>query len=44
VAFENNPAVLSGAEDAYKAFKKKGKINKEINFLTINGDGGTYDI
>jgi pyruvate ferredoxin oxidoreductase beta subunit len=44
VAFENNPAVLSGAEAAYKAFKKKGKINKEINFLTINGDGGTYDI
>ena len=44
VAFENNAAVLSGAEAAYKAFKKKGKIDKEINFVSIGGDGGTYDI
>lgn len=46
VAFENAAAVVSGAEAAYRAFKKQGKIdkNKEANFIAFGGDGGTYDI
>ncbi|RKZ26112.1 pyruvate synthase subunit beta [bacterium] len=44
VAFENAAAVISGVEAAYKALKRKGKINKKINFIAIAGDGGTYDI
>jgi pyruvate ferredoxin oxidoreductase beta subunit len=43
-AFENAAATMSGVERAYKALKAKGKIKKEIKFLTIGGDGGTYDI
>lgn len=43
-AFENAAATIAGVETAYKAFKKRGKINEEINFLAIGGDGGTYDI
>jgi len=44
IAFENAAAVVSGAEAAYRAFKKKGKIDKDINFIAFGGDGGTYDI
>ena len=44
VAFENAAAVISGAEAAYRAFKKQGKIDKELNFIAFGGDGGTYDI
>ena len=44
VAFENVAAVMSGVESAYKALKKKGKINEEIKFIAFGGDGGTYDI
>jgi len=44
VAFENAAAVISGAETAYRAFKKQGKIDKELNFIAFGGDGGTYDI
>ena len=43
-AFENSAATMSGVETAYRALKKKGKIDKEIKFLAIGGDGGTYDI
>ena len=43
-AFENVAATISGAETAYRALKKKGKIKKEIKFVAFGGDGGTYDI
>lgn len=45
-AFENAAATISGAETAYRALLKKGKINpeKEIKFVAFGGDGGTYDI
>ena len=43
-AFENASAVCGGAEAAYKALKKKGKLQEDYKFITIGGDGGTYDI
>jgi pyruvate ferredoxin oxidoreductase beta subunit len=43
-AFENVAATMSGVEAAYKAFKKKGKIDKDLRFIAFGGDGGTYDI
>lgn len=43
-AFENVAATLSGVETAYKALKKRGRIDKNIKFMAIGGDGGTYDI
>ena len=43
-AFENVAATISGVETAYRALKKKGKINREIKFVAFGGDGGTYDI
>ncbi|UCE20123.1 MAG: pyruvate ferredoxin oxidoreductase [Gemmatimonadota bacterium] len=43
-AFENSAATVSGVEAAYEALKRKGKIDKEINFIAMGGDGGTYDI
>jgi len=43
-AFENVAATISGAETAYRALKKQGKITKDIKFLAFGGDGGTYDI
>ncbi|MBI5560392.1 MAG: pyruvate ferredoxin oxidoreductase [Deltaproteobacteria bacterium] len=45
-AFENAAATISGIESAYKAMKRRGNIpaDKEIKFLAIGGDGGTYDI
>ncbi len=43
-AFENVAATISGVETAYRALKKKGKINKDIKFVAFGGDGGTYDI
>ncbi len=43
-AFENAAATISGVERAYKVLKKKGKISKEVKFLAIGGDGGSYDI
>jgi len=43
-AFENSASTMSGIETAYKALKKKGKIDKEIKFVAFGGDGGTYDI
>jgi pyruvate ferredoxin oxidoreductase beta subunit len=43
-AFENSAATISGAETAYRALKKKGKTDKDIRFIAMGGDGGTYDI
>jgi pyruvate ferredoxin oxidoreductase beta subunit len=43
-AFENVAATISGAETAYRALKKQGKINKDVKFIAFGGDGGTYDI
>ncbi len=44
VAFENAAAAISGIEACYRAFKRKGKVKKKINFIAFAGDGGTYDI
>ncbi|MFH1612397.1 MAG: thiamine pyrophosphate-dependent enzyme [bacterium] len=43
-AFENAGATISGIEAAYNNLKKKGKIDKDIQFVAFGGDGGTYDI
>ncbi|HDM43249.1 MAG TPA: pyruvate ferredoxin oxidoreductase, partial [Firmicutes bacterium] len=43
-AFENAAATISGAETAYRHFKRQGKIDKDIVFVAFGGDGGTYDI
>lgn len=43
-AFENAGATLSGVETAYKALKKRGKLDETYKFITFGGDGGTYDI
>lgn len=43
-AFENSAATITGAETAYRAFKKKGKLKQDIQFVAFGGDGGTYDI
>lgn len=45
-AFECAGATLSGAETAYVAMKKTGKLpkDKETKFIAFGGDGGTYDI
>ena len=45
-AFENSAATISGAETAYRALQKRGRIpaDKKINFIAMGGDGGTYDI
>ena len=43
-AFENSGATVSGAEAAYVAMKRRGKVNEETKFIAFGGDGGTYDI
>jgi pyruvate ferredoxin oxidoreductase beta subunit len=43
-AFENSAATVSGVEACYKALKKRGRIDREIKFIGLGGDGGTYDI
>ncbi|MBM3187647.1 MAG: pyruvate ferredoxin oxidoreductase [Chloroflexi bacterium] len=45
-AFENAATTIAGAEAAYKALKRAGKIpeDKEIRFLAFGGDGASYDI
>jgi pyruvate ferredoxin oxidoreductase beta subunit len=43
-AFENVASTMSGAETAYRALKKRGRTDKQIKFVAIGGDGGTYDI
>lgn len=43
-AFENVAATISGVETAYRALKRKGKLDAEYSFIAMGGDGGTYDI
>ncbi|OQY23788.1 MAG: pyruvate ferredoxin oxidoreductase [Anaerolineaceae bacterium 4572_32.1] len=44
-AFENAASTISGAESAYRALVKRGRIEEEnVKFLAFGGDGGTYDI
>ncbi len=43
-AFENASATIGGVEAAYKVLKRKGKIDDTFKFITVGGDGGTYDI
>ena len=45
-AFECAAANLAGAEAAYKAMKRTGKLpnDEHTKFIAFGGDGGTYDI
>lgn len=43
-AFENAGATVSGVEAAFKAMKRKGKIDGDYKFIAFGGDGGTADI
>lgn len=43
-AFENSAVTVAGAEAAYIALKRKGKITGDTKFIAFGGDGGTYDI
>lgn len=43
-AFENVGATISGAEAAYTALRRKGKLDETYKFIAFGGDGGTYDI
>jgi len=44
-AFENAASTISGAESAYRALVKRGRLEEEnVKFLAFGGDGGTYDI
>jgi pyruvate ferredoxin oxidoreductase beta subunit len=43
-AFENAAATISGVEAMYRAWKKQGKIDRDVKFIAFGGDGGTYDI
>ena len=43
-AFENAAATISGVETAYRAMKKRGKLDDTYKFTAFGGDGGTYDI
>jgi pyruvate ferredoxin oxidoreductase beta subunit len=43
-AFANAAATISGIEVVYKALREEGLVDREIRFLAIGGDGGTYDI
>src|SRR5665811_2566442 len=43
-AFENAAATISGVEAAYKSLKKQGRTDADYKFISIGGDGGSYDI
>ena len=43
-AFACAAATCSGVETAYRALRKKGKVQDNYKFITFGGDGGTYDI
>lgn len=45
-AFENASTTIAGAEAAYKALKRTGKIpeDRQITFVAFGGDGASYDI
>ena len=42
--FENAAATLSGVETAFRALRKRGRLNDHVKFIAFGGDGGTYDI
>jgi pyruvate ferredoxin oxidoreductase beta subunit len=43
-AFENAAATLSGVESAFRALRRRGRIDEHVKFIAFGGDGGTYDI
>ena len=43
-AFENAGATIAGVETMYRSLRKQGKLDKEMKFVALGGDGGTYDI
>jgi pyruvate ferredoxin oxidoreductase beta subunit len=45
-AFENAAATISGVEAAYKSLARQGRVDPDrpYKFLSIAGDGGSYDI
>ncbi len=43
-AFENAASTIAGVEAMYKVWKKKGRTNKDVRFIAVASDGGTYDI
>ncbi len=44
-AFENAASTIAGVEAAYRALKRRGKIeDRVIKFVVFAGDGATYDI
>jgi len=43
-AFGNSAATISGIETAVKVLQKKKLEKKDVKYLVIAGDGGTYDI
>ncbi len=44
-AFENAASTIAGVEAMYRSLVKQGKIeDRNVKFLAIGGDGGTYDI
>ena len=43
-AFENAASTISGIEAMYKVWKRKGRTNKDVRFIALASDGGTYDI
>ncbi len=43
-AFENAAAAASGVESAYRALRKRHRLDEELTFVVFAGDGGTYDI
>lgn len=43
-AFENAASTIAGVEAMYKVWKRKGKTDKDIKFVALASDGGTYDI
>jgi pyruvate ferredoxin oxidoreductase beta subunit len=43
-AFENSAATVAGAEAAYVALKRRGKVKGDTKLIAFGGDGGTYDI
>lgn len=44
-AFENVAATVAGVETAYRSLVRQGKIpERNVRFIAIGGDGGTYDI
>jgi pyruvate ferredoxin oxidoreductase beta subunit len=42
--FENAAATLSGVETAFRALRRRGRLQDHVKFVAFGGDGGTYDI